>query len=115
MRQRREHRRMLLGWVLLVQVLFHLCSSTLFVHSHIINGTAVIHSHIFAGPVTEHSHTTDSAANIERSTYYEATTTSALTINIPAGRTAEASIYHAIAVAVTPIAHHCLRAPPVVA
>lgn len=116
MRLRREHRRALLGGVLLLQVLFHLCSSTLFIHSHIIDGIEVIHSHIFAGPVTEHSHTTDSAESIERSTYYEAVVVATTaTIATPTYRTVEASIYHAHSVAVTLITHHSLRAPPMVA
>lgn len=115
MRLTREHRRILLGWVLLIQVLFHLCSSTLFVHSHIIDGSEVVHSHIFAGPVTEHSHTTDSAESIERSTYYEALSAATTTSVTPTFHIAELFIRSAYEVAVAPVTHHSLRAPPALA
>lgn len=111
----RESRRIVIGWVLLLQVLCHICSSTLFIHSHIIDGHKIVHSHFFAGPVGEHSHTSSSAESIERSTYFEATPTTMVAIKVPVCYIADTHTFSVEDVVVVPITYHSLRAPPHVA
>lgn len=111
----RESRRIVIGWVLLLQVLCHICSSTLFIHSHIIDGHKIVHSHFFAGPIGEHSHTSSSAESIERSTYFEATPTAIIAIEAPVCYITDILTFSIEDVAIAPITHHSLRAPPHVA
>lgn len=108
-------RRVFLGWVLLIQVLFHLCSSTLFIHSHIIDGNKITHSHIFAGPVTEHSHTSSSADSIERATHYDAEVVAATSLDNPIFYPLVEYLSHADNEIVTHIVSSSLRAPPALA
>ena len=105
-------RRVLIGWMLLVQVLFHLCSSTLFIHSHIIDGNEIVHSHIFAGPITEHSHTSSSADSIERSTYYDAVAVSVTPLSNPTLYIPVEHVQYADNEILTLIISNSLRAPP---
>lgn len=115
MRLKGESKRILLGWVLIVQVLFHLCSSTLFIHSHIIDGHEIVHSHFFAGPVSEHSHTTESAESIKNATYGAALTAATTSIDAPLSIASEIHTHMAEVLATADILYQPLRAPPAVA
>jgi hypothetical protein len=108
-------RRVLIGWVLMIQVLFHLCSSTLFIHSHIIDGHEIVHSHFFAGPISEHGHTSDSAESIQNATYSAALSATTTTIDAPLCIVVELISSVTDMLATTNIIHHSLRAPPAVA
>lgn len=108
-------RRVLIGWVLMIQVLFHLCSSTLFIHSHIIDGHEIVHSHFFAGPISEHGHTSDSAESIQNATYGVALSATTTTIDAPLCIVVELISSVTDMLATTNIIHHSLRAPPAVA
>lgn len=108
-------RRVLIGWVLMIQVLFHLCSSTLFIHSHIIDGHEIVHSHFFAGPISEHGHTSDSAESIQNATYGAALSATTTTIDAPLCIVVELISSVTDMLATTNIIHHSLRAPPAVA
>lgn len=110
-----ERRSILLGWVLLVQVLFHLCGSTLFIHSHIIDGHEIVHSHFFAGPVTEHSHTASSAESINHATYGEALVATEICATESSLCVVTDYTTKAEAVKVIYTTHFSLRAPPTVA
>lgn len=96
-------------------MLFHLCSSTLFIHSHIIDGNKITHSHIFAGPVTEHSHTSSSADSIDRATYFDAEVVVATSLDNPIFYSLAEYLLHADIEVITRIVSTSLRAPPALA
>ena len=99
----------------MIQLLFHLCSSTLFIHSHIIEGNEVVHSHLFAGPVSEHSHTSSSADSIARSTFGEAIAATIVTLDDLRFSALNITIFDVQLAKIAYVAHHSLRAPPAVA
>lgn len=99
----------------MIQLLFHLCSSTLFIHSHIIEGNEIVHSHFFAGPVSEHSHTASNADSIARATFGETILPTTIVVEAPTFYVTTIYTSYSEHEEVTYIVHHSLRAPPVVA